>query len=277
MKPITIAGGGLAGLGLGIALRNREVPVVLHEAGDYPRHRVCGEFISGISPETLERLGISDLFDDANRLRSTAWNLAGETIMNRDLPEPALGISRYRIDQRMAERFENKGGKLETGSRVRDEAKAESDSAPKTVWACGRRAVPDSPWLGLKIHARHYQPEADLEMHLGDAGYAGIAPVENAAFNVCGLFRRRPDIRAKGPDLLLAYLEANGLEDLANRLRAAELDESSFLGVSAFQLGRQEKSDGTRCTIGDAESMIAVTSAPRSLRKRTVASAMNTR
>ncbi|HZI32692.1 MAG TPA: NAD(P)-binding protein, partial [Candidatus Binatia bacterium] len=46
-KSITIVGGGLAGLTLGIGLRRRDVPVTILEAGEYPRHRVCGEFISG--------------------------------------------------------------------------------------------------------------------------------------------------------------------------------------------------------------------------------------
>ena len=46
MRAVTIIGGGLAGLTLGIGLRQRGVPVTISEAGDYPRHRVCGEFIS---------------------------------------------------------------------------------------------------------------------------------------------------------------------------------------------------------------------------------------
>ena len=59
-NPITIAGGGLAGLSLGIALQSRGVTVTLHEASTYPRHRVCGEFISGVSEETLETMGIGN-------------------------------------------------------------------------------------------------------------------------------------------------------------------------------------------------------------------------
>ena len=54
--PITIVGGGLAGLTLGIGLRQRQIPVAVWEAGNYPRHRVCGEFISGRGQQTLERL-----------------------------------------------------------------------------------------------------------------------------------------------------------------------------------------------------------------------------
>ena len=52
LAPIEIIGGGLAGLSLGLALRRGGVPVTLHEAGEYPRHRVCGEFITGLDPAT---------------------------------------------------------------------------------------------------------------------------------------------------------------------------------------------------------------------------------
>ena len=54
-KPIQIVGGGLAGLTLGIALRKKEIPVAIFEAGNYPRHRVCGEFISGRGLEIRRR------------------------------------------------------------------------------------------------------------------------------------------------------------------------------------------------------------------------------
>ena len=39
MKPITIIGGGLAGLTLGILLRREKCPVTVHEAGSYPNIR----------------------------------------------------------------------------------------------------------------------------------------------------------------------------------------------------------------------------------------------
>ena len=64
-KPITIVGGGLAGLTLGIGLRQRGVPAALWEAGHYPRHRVCGEFICGRGQETLARLGLHELLERA--------------------------------------------------------------------------------------------------------------------------------------------------------------------------------------------------------------------
>ena len=66
IKEIHIVGGGLAGLSLAIALRTRGIPVTVMEAGTYPRHRVCGEFISGVSAATLDFLQIRDVFADAN-------------------------------------------------------------------------------------------------------------------------------------------------------------------------------------------------------------------
>ena len=64
-KSITIVGGGLAGLTLGIGLRQKGIPVTVWEAGHYPRHRVCGEFISGRGQDVLTRLGLRETFAQA--------------------------------------------------------------------------------------------------------------------------------------------------------------------------------------------------------------------
>jgi len=248
VKTITIAGGGLAGLALGIGLRRSGVPVILHEAGSYPRHRVCGEFISGVTTETLQRLGIAPLLEDARPLHASRWTLHGREVFRCDLPSPARGISRHLLDARLAEHFTHLGGTLLVRSRL----------APRGregfVWAAGRHPTPRSPWIGLTVHARGLPIRADLEMHIGKAGYAGLAPVEAGWVNLCGLFRKRP-VRAKGVGLLAAYLESAGLGPLAAALRQAECEPGSFLGVGGFLLGRQPHPDGL-CTVGDAESMI---------------------
>ena len=248
IKEITIAGGGLAGLSLAVALRRRDVPVTVLEAGHYPRHRVCGEFISGVSGETLEFLGIRDLFDDAKLHRSLCW-FEGGRLLHRDfLPVPALGISRYALDERLRRRVETLGGLVK--SRVR----ARPVPAEGFVWAAGRRARPGT-WIGLKAHVRGLAMSADLEMHAGRNGYAGLAVVEDGWVNVCGLFRLDHSIGAKGPDLLAAYLDAGGNTRLAETLRQAEWRADSFSAVAGFELGRQEIVPGLLC-LGDAESMI---------------------
>lgn len=248
IKEITIAGGGLAGLSLAVALRRRDVPVTVLEAGHYPRHRVCGEFVSGVSVETLEFLGIRDLFDDAKRHRSLCWFEGGRVLHRDALPEPALGISRFVLDARLKQRVETLGGEVKSGVRARP------IPAEGFIWAAGRRARQGS-WIGLKAHVRGLPMSADLEMHAGRNGYAGLAGVEDGWVNVCGLFRLDHSIGAKGRDLLPAYLEAGGNTRLAETLRQAEWREDSFSAVAGFELGRQEVVPGL-FTLGDAESMI---------------------
>lgn len=247
-QEITIAGGGLAGLSLGIALRGRGVPVTVLEAGSYPRHRVCGEFISGVSSTTLDALGIRELFADARLHSSLAWRERGR-LMHRDrLPHPALGISRFELDERLRQLFQTSGGELVTGCRARP--------VPREgfVWTAGRRPKPGG-WIGLKAHVRGVPMIADLEMHAGTHGYAGLASVEDGWINVCGLFRIDHALTASGTDLLPAYLEAGGNENLANTLRSAAWRDGSFSAVAGFELGKQENVPGLLC-LGDAESMI---------------------
>src|SRR5215472_5756315 len=99
-RPITIVGGGLAGLTLGIGLRQREIPVVVWEAGNYPRHRVCGEFISGNGPAVLGRLGLDKLFLEAGAIEAnTAAFISGANRSPvRKFPASALCLSRYSMD-----------------------------------------------------------------------------------------------------------------------------------------------------------------------------------
>jgi 2-polyprenyl-6-methoxyphenol hydroxylase-like FAD-dependent oxidoreductase len=245
---VTIAGGGLAGLSLAAGLRLRGIPVTVREAGRYPRHRVCGEFISGVERETLEQLGIAGALADALPRSSVAWFREGRRIHEGALPEPALGISRHRLDLRLKERVVALGGTVEEAARVARGAKE------GVVWAAGR--IPRrGPWIGLKTHFHGLPMAADLEMHLGANGYAGLAGVEDGRVNVCGLFRIDRDVPGRGADLLASYLRAGGNRMLAGRLDAAVMDPASFCAVAGFQLGRQHAEPGL-CPVGDAESMI---------------------
>src|SRR5262245_9327123 len=143
-RVVTIGGGGLAGLSLGIALRRTHTPVTLHEAGAYPRHRVCGEFISGVSPAVLETLGIADLVQDAKRHVSSAWYFRDRKVYSTQLPS-ALGISRRTLDERLAIRFRELDGILKEGSRIKEK------SGAGIVWCAGRQPM-RGRWIGLKCH-----------------------------------------------------------------------------------------------------------------------------
>jgi flavin-dependent dehydrogenase len=227
LRPIEIIGGGLAGLSLGLALRRAAVPVTIIEAGHYPRHRVCGDFITGLSDATIATLGLAPFLADALHHREVAWFHREKTTRFQRLPTPALGLSRHALDARLATAFIAAGGDLRTDTRA-----ADFTPSPGRIIATGR-ARGDSHWLGLKLHVRGLALTRDLELHLGDECYVGLALVETGAVNVCGLFRRRA-LSAPGPALLLAYLAAAGLPELASRIRAANPEPDSCCAVAAL-------------------------------------------
>src|SRR5689334_322808 len=173
-REITIVGGGLAGLTLGIGLRQNSVPVTVWEASHYPRHRVCGEFISGRGQDALARLGLLDLLVNAGAIPARTVEFSSATVAGRvqELPQPALCLPRNRMDALLAGRFRKLGGELREGERWCD-----SPGHEGVVLASGRRLQPvvnGWRWFGLKAHAAGVASNADLEMHLSADGYVGL-------------------------------------------------------------------------------------------------------
>src|SRR5437588_8064165 len=140
-KPITIIGGGLAGLTLGIGLRQRSIPVVVWELGKYPRHRVCGEFISGWGQEALRRLGLLELLlaAGAHCATTAAFFSTQRGFPAYALPQPALCLSRFKLDALLAEKFKDLGGTLHCGVRA-----PSAEFVEGMVRANGRRIEPEA-------------------------------------------------------------------------------------------------------------------------------------
>lgn len=254
--PIEIIGGGLAGLSLGLALQRAGAVVMLYEAGAYPRHRVCGEFIAGLDPPTIARLGLEPILGDARNHRSVSWWFRGRQVGAERLPHPALGISRYVLDQRLADAFVTAGGTLRCHHRHPD-----TGPAPGRVNATGRvRSA--SPWFGLKVHARSFATLEDLEMHLGRGAYIGVTRVGEDEVNICGLFRRRhssPEPQAsppvRGPAAFIRELVEHGAQHLGERLANAVLLPESFCAVAGLDFATKHRSVDD-LAVGDAYSLI---------------------
>ncbi|HSY75190.1 MAG TPA: FAD-dependent monooxygenase [Dongiaceae bacterium] len=252
-KPITIVGGGLAGLTLGIALRKKQISVTICEAGNYPRHRVCGEFVSGRGLEILDELGLKEKFLVAGAIeaRSSIFFPGNSKSPIRELPSPALCLSRFVMDKLLADEFQTLGGELQTGARW------QNDFSDGTVRANGRQLHPVENgwrWFGLKAHVRNVFPAADLEMHVFKNGYVGICKLAGGEVNVCGLFRRNSaeSPQQNGFDLL----RGNPRTILHERLARAEFDEKSFCSVAGLSLKPQRASEKSEVCIGDALTMI---------------------
>jgi menaquinone-9 beta-reductase len=254
-KPITIAGGGLAGLTLGIGLRQRGIPVTVWEAGQYPRHRVCGEFISGRGQDVLARLGLLESFRRAGSVpaRTAAFFLGLAASPVRSLSTPALCLSRFAMDAFLAGQFREVGGELRDNMRW-----PEKDFGEGVVRANGRRRHPrdnGQGWFGLKVHARNVPLAADLEMHGAQFGYVGFCRLKDGEVNVCGLFRR-PPTESDSPQSWTELLRGQPGSPLRQRLAGAILDQGSFCSVAGLSLRPHRAASRSECCVGDALTMI---------------------
>ena len=182
-RRISIVGGGPAGSAAAIAAALRGSAVELHEQSAFPRHKVCGEFLSAEIEPALERLGIWRRFLDQAPARVRTLRLYfGRTRKSAPLPEAAHGLSRYVLDDLLRRRG------LELGVSW-NRTRAATPAGP-TVVASGRRAAaaPGDRLFGFKAHFTGPADDA-VELFFFPGGYVGINCVEQGRTNVCGLAR----------------------------------------------------------------------------------------
>lgn len=246
-----IIGGGLAGLGLGLGLRRLGLPVLIIEAGTYPRHRVCGEFITALDEKTITALDLAPLLKNAESARSVTWFQSGQARHSHALPEPARCLSRHRLDDAMARRFVELGGELVTGQR------GDLKAAAGRVITTGRRPLSSSRWIGVKAHFTGLTLHDELELHLGHGAYVGLTRIEDNRVNVCGLFARptSPTGKAAKHSILYDQLNRVGLEHLRRRLQSADCDEASLCTVAGLDYGPTKPNGGT-LQLGDHFGLI---------------------
>ena len=182
---IRIIGGGPAGCAAALAALSEGSAVTIYEKSRFPRHKVCGEFLSPELSHVLESLGLWSGFLAAGPARLTRAVLHFGTHAKRfRLPEPAYSLSRYRFDDLLLREAALRG------AEVRIEP-AKPGEAP-TVVAHGRQAsAPAGERLfGFKAHYRGPVDDA-MELFLFKGCYVGVSCVEQRVTNVCGLAPER--------------------------------------------------------------------------------------
>ncbi len=220
---VIIIGGGLAGLVNAIHLSKNGIRVLLIEKNEYPRHKVCGEYISNEVLPYLQYLGI-DPFDfgavDINRFELST--IKGKTIKT-DLPLGGFGISRYALDDILYKRAISLGASVACDSvtnitffdkedRFKINCKSGTEYETEIViGAYGKRSNLDvslnrsfikgkSPYLGVKAHYKGAFPSDLVALHNFEGGYCGVSKVENDHINICYLadystFKKFKDIQ----------------------------------------------------------------------------------
>lgn len=204
---VLIIGGGLAGLTAAIHLSRNNLKVTLLEKSSYPRHKVCGEYISNEILPYLQWLGanVSELNPtNISKFEFTSNNGKAATAK---LPLGGFGISRYALDDFLYQKalannciiiketaidvsFDDDVFSVTTSNQIL--------KAKIVLGAFGKRSNLDqvldrnfisrkSPWLAVKAHYSGKLDDDLVALHNFKGGYCGVSKVENDIINICYL------------------------------------------------------------------------------------------
>lgn len=214
MTAIDIIGGGPAGAMAAIAARHGGAEVRVVEKSIFPRHKVCGEFLSPEVLTLLTRVGCANEFLGLRPAAIRHMELHfGLRVVRHVLPRPAYGLSRYALDQLLLDKATALGAVV-----VRDTLRRHTAHRP-LVLAAGRpgHAPAGNRLFGFKAHYRGAIDDT-VALFFFEGCYIGVSAVEDGQVNVCGLAPERL-LRncAFDPARLLARSEA-----LQSRLHGLE-------------------------------------------------------
>jgi flavin-dependent dehydrogenase len=209
---VAIVGGGPGGCAAALTLRALapEARIVLLERGKYPRHKVCGEFVSPEGVEMLRELGLEVWLGKASApaIAEARIFAAGATLALRIQPA-GLSLPRIQLDSALWKACTSTGIECRQTFTVKDV----EGSGPFLV--CGERATVSvqavinasgrwsnlSPhrgranengartWVGLKAHYREQSPSQSVDLYFFKDGYCGVQPVGENTVNACAMVR----------------------------------------------------------------------------------------
>lgn len=219
---LIVIGGGPAGTSAAITAARGGSRVLLLERGRFPRHKVCGEFISAESLALLKWLlagAKQDLLDQSLRLSESRVLLDGRCL-RIPIDPPAASIARYDLDLALWDAARKAGvtalaettaQPIEGENPFRIQTSAGDFLARAVINASGRwsnlnlAAAPaqGARWLGLKAHFHGPTVERSVDLFFFDGGYCGVLPVRGPdgglLINACAL--SRPGVAATFEDL----------------------------------------------------------------------------
>ena len=194
---LIIVGGGPAGTSAAITAARAGARVLLLERSRFPRHKVCGEFVSAESLGLLTNLLPADHaapLQDAVRISQARIFLDGRTLQTTVDP-PAASIARLDLDAALWHSAEGAGVDARQQVTVLSVAgtgpfrivtTAGEFEARSLVNACGRWSNLNLPpaegfrrpkWLGIKAHFAETSADPSVDLYFFDGGYCGVQPV----------------------------------------------------------------------------------------------------
>ncbi len=292
---IVIVGAGPAGSSLAVRLARVGFEVVLIEREKFPRHKLCGEFVSPECIRHFNDLGVAEQMLDASGDRIVATNFYSQSGRSVSVPSEwfggtnALGISRDVMDAVLLDQARRAGADVleETqlidvepdGERIGTLSVRTPDGVRRAIAgdvfvdATGRSGVlanlarrrfpdrassdgRDRKYIGFKAHLENVDLERGVcEIYLFDGGYGGLNFVGDGIANHCFLVTSETFKAAGSVPALLG-------EVVYRNPRARKAMENSrplfdWLAVSVGRFGRKELAPMPNLlTVGDAAAFI---------------------
>jgi flavin-dependent dehydrogenase len=221
---LIVAGAGPAGSACAITAARAGRRVLLLDKDRFPRHKVCGEFVSAESLQLLQSLlGDAHCREFAARAQVPAARilLDGKSISLPVAP-PARSIPRFDLDAALLAAARACGVRVEEGAAVRQVSRngafavRTADAAftgAAVVNATGRWSqltqydvAGKHKWIGLKAHFRESAPPNSVDLYFFSGGYCGVTPVDGQTVNACamvhsGAARSLDEVFAAHPEL----------------------------------------------------------------------------
>lgn len=203
---VILIGGGLAGLTSAIHLSMLNIEVLIIEKNNYPKHKVCGEYISNEVLPYLKSLGFNPFDFGAKRIDDFELTTSANKSIKLKLPLGGFGISRYELDFQLFKLAQRKGVEV-VHDAVIDVSFNSNLFTVKTkngqtfhseivIGSYGKRANLDislgrpfikesSPYLAVKTHVITDFPANKVALHNFKGGYCGVSMVEGNITNLC--------------------------------------------------------------------------------------------
>ena len=294
---VAIIGGGPAGSALAALLAAQGRRPILLERDNFPRPKLCGEFLSMEAQGLLARIGCMEEVKALRPVpltRARFFSPSGHEAAF-DLGAQAWGLSRTALDESLFRHAQKRGALAFEGAAVTrltpmgegallEVTLRRSDGtvgvsrlrAERVVAAYGRRNGLDKTlgradasrrrsFVGYKLHHK-LRPGANaaaasltgtVEIHLFDGGYCGVSVVEDGSVNVCLLAHER----------VLKPTDGTALRDLpaflsrlspSLRARCADLlPAGEPLAAAQLDFSARTTGAGPILFVGDAAGMIA--------------------
>jgi len=292
-----IVGAGPAGSAAAAILAASGRRVSLLERDRFPRPKVCGEFLSATARASLERLGVRERVDAvAETIRRGFVHLPRAEAVAFMLPEPALGISRYCLDDLLAARAGELGADVRFGARVVDvsgapdsafgfrvrfvaDGREREASARAVVGAWGRwdrldrelgrdfSARTDARQRGFSSRGRRFLGWSrdfvraptlaeTVRLYAFPGGYCGLSRVEGGAVNLAGVIEEGRRRRLSGGWEGVVAHARASNSDLDRDLAPLEGGPIGFLGTGPVFFTAKPPEEGGILMAGDAAGVI---------------------